>query len=232
MMVGLALCCGASSAWAQVVPVQTGKQPTPGGPGSVQIISGFIQDQLKLTSEQRKKLAEMQKEAEANLQKLLTDEQKKSLEDIRKGKGFGPPPFVPPGGGGPMPPGGVPGGPMGKGGFGPPFGFGGPGDVKKTIGATDEEWKVIGPKMQKVTSLRRAVSGEAGGNAALTQAQADLKAVLDEPKHTKAEVDEKLTAVRKAREQARTDLVEAQRDLARLLTPAQQAVMVSLGYLE
>ena len=40
------------------------------------------------------------------------------------------------------------------------------------------------------------------------------------------------TAVRKAREQARAELAEAQRDLTRMLTPTQQAVMVGLGYLE
>jgi Spy/CpxP family protein refolding chaperone len=59
-----------------------------------------------------------------------------------------------------------------------------------------------------------------------------LKTVLDDPKHTKAERDEKIAAVRKARQQARADLEAAQRDLVRVLTPNQQAVMVSLGYLE
>ena len=64
------------------------------------------------------------------------------------------------------------------------------------------------------------------------QAQADLKAVLDEPKHTKAEVDEKIDAIRKARERARTELAEAQADLLRLVTPSQQVILISLGYLD
>jgi Spy/CpxP family protein refolding chaperone len=230
---GVALLCCVPAAWAQP------KQPGGFGPPRIgDILPGFFQDQLKLTDEQKKKVAEMQKEVEANLAKVLTAEQKKTLDGFRQGKGFGPGPFGPPGGGGPVPPGGIPGGPMPKMGFGPGgfggFGMGGTGDVKKAIAATEEEWKVIGPKLQKMISVRRAVTGEAGptSSPALTQAQTELKTVLDDPKHTKAEVDEKIAAVRKAREQARADLVEARRDLVQLLTPTQQAVMVSLGYLE
>jgi Spy/CpxP family protein refolding chaperone len=219
----------------------------PGGFGPFQpprpgeILPGFLQDQLKLTVEQKKKLGELQKDVEANLAKLLTAEQKKALDEIRQGKGafgFGPPGFGPPGFG---PPGGAPGGPPPKMGFGGPPGFGGFGmgradDVQKKISATDEEWKVIGPKLQKVIAARRAVSGEAVpgpmSGTAVAQAQSELKTVLDDPKHTKAEVDEKITAVRKARERARTDLEEAQRDLVRMLTPTQQAILVSLGHLD
>jgi Spy/CpxP family protein refolding chaperone len=230
VIAGLVSLCCVPAAWGQVVPVQPG--PIMARPPA-EILPRFLQDQLKLTDEQKKKLAEMQKDVEVNLTKLLTPEQKKTLDAFRQGKGFPGPVFFPPGGGGPIPPGGVPGGPGPKFG-GPGPGFGGPmGDIKKTIGATDEEWKVIGPKVQKVTSLRRAVNGEGGSaSPALTHAQAELKTVLDEPKHTKAEVDEKLTAVRKAREQARADLTVAQRDLMQMLTPSQQAVMVSLGFLE
>ena len=210
--------------------------PRPG-----EILPGFLQDQLKLTAEQKKKLGELQKGVDADLAKVLTAEQKKSLNEIRdKGPfGFGPPGFGPPGA--EMPPGGAPGGGPPKMPFGFPPGFGGQGmsrteDVQKKIGATDEEWKVIGPKLQKVISARRAVSGEAApgpfSNTPVAQAQSDLKTVLDDPKHTKAERDEKIAAVRKTRQQARADLEAAQRDLVRMLTPSQQAVMVSLGYLE
>jgi Spy/CpxP family protein refolding chaperone len=247
---GLTLLCCVSAAWAQQGTPPGGiPGGPPGGFGAFprpqpgEILPGFLQEQLKLTVEQKKKLGELQKDVEANLAKLLTAEQKKSLDEMRQGKGgfgFGPPGFGPPGGAvGGMPPG----GPPAKKGFGPPPGFGGFGmgrsdDVQKKIAATDEEWKVIGPKLQKVIAARRAVSGEAGvgggpmSSTAVAQAQAELKTVLDDPKHTKAEVDEKITAVRKAREQARAELEEARRDLMLMLTPTQQAVMVSLGYLE
>lgn len=243
MLGTLAILCCVSAATAQ-----PGKGPGKGPGGGFQppqpgeVLTGFLQDFLKLNADQKKELGELQKVVDAKLAKILTAEQKKSLESMQPGKGFGfgpPPGFGPPGGGGPTPPGGTPGGPPPKMGFGGPGGFGGFGfgrtdDVQKKIAATDEEWKVIGPKLQKMLAARRAVSGEAGpmSNAALAQAQAELKAVLDEPKHTKAEVDEKITAVRKAREGARGDLAEAQRDLMRMLTPTQQAIMVSLGHLE
>jgi Spy/CpxP family protein refolding chaperone len=252
---GLAFLSCVCAAWAQ--PPGGGFGPF-GLPLPGEILPGFLQDQLKLTAEQKKKLGELQKDTEANLAKLLTAEQKKSLDDFREGKGgfgFGPPGFGPGGPGGPGgkggkggggPPGGMPGGPFGgggpaKGGF--PFGFGGAtNDVQKKIGATDEEWKVIGPKVQKVIAARRMLSGDGGpmagpfgGGAAsniVGQAQEDLKTVLDDPKHTKADVDEKIAAVRTAREKARADLGVAQRDLARLLTPDQQTIMISVGHLD
>ncbi len=243
MLGGLAVLCCVSAAHAQPGKGPGGFQPPQPG----EILAGFLQDALKLNGDQKKELAELQKVVDAKLAKILTAEQKKSLDNMRPGKGgfgFGPPGFGPPGGGpGGAPPGGAPGGPPPKMGFGGPGGFGGFGigrgdDVQKKIAATDEEWKVIGPKLQKVIAARRAVSGEAGvgggpaSSAALAHAQAELKTVLDDPKHTKAEVDEKITSVRKARERARADVVEAQRDLMRMLTPTQQAVMVSLGHLE
>ena len=70
------------------------------------------------------------------------------------------------------------------------------------------------------------------GPNAVSQAQADLKTVLNDPKHSAAEVQEKVVAVRKAREKARSDLDAAQKDLLTLLTAEQEAVLVSLGYLE
>jgi len=59
-------------------------------------------------------------------------------------------------------------GPGGRGGFGPGGvggGFGGPGggfldDVKNKIAASDEEWKVIGPKLRKVMTLRQVVEAD------------------------------------------------------------------------
>ena len=242
---GVFLCC-VSTGWAQPgVPPGGIPGGPPGGfgpPRPGEILPEFLQNQLKLTVEQKKKLGELQRDVEANLAKLLTSQQKKLLDEMSQGKGgfgFGPPGFGPPGGGS------AKGGKGGKGGFGFPPGFGSgtsSSDVQKKIGATDEEWKVIGPKLQKVIAARRTLNGEGGqvagpfGGEATSnivgQAQAELKAVLDEPTHTKAEVDQKIEAVRQARVKAHADLDEARRDLARLLTPGQQAIMVSLGHFE
>jgi hypothetical protein len=74
----------------------------------------FIKDQLKLTKEQEKQLADLEAEVKSKLLKILTPDQKKLLDELKdKGPGgkFGPPggpggKFGPPGG-----PGGKPGGP-------------------------------------------------------------------------------------------------------------------------
>jgi Spy/CpxP family protein refolding chaperone len=170
----------------------------PGGPGGFggppqpgQVMPAPLRDQLQLSTEQKKQLDELQKEVDARLAKILTDEQKKQLKDIQQGPGGGPP-------GGPG--GGFPGGPGGPGGFGgpPPGGLAG---------------------------------GPVASNA-ISQAQADLKTTLADPKHTADEVKEKVAAVRKARQKVRGELETAQKDLLKLLTPEQEATLVGLGYID
>ena len=78
----------------------------PGGPPKPgQILPPFVQENLKLTDEQKKQLEDLQKDVDAKLAKILTDDQKKQLQEMR-----------------PMGPGGPGGGP-GRG----PGGPGGPG---------------------------------------------------------------------------------------------------------
>jgi hypothetical protein len=241
--------------------------PEPPKPG--QVLPTFVQERLNLSAEQKKQLEEVQKEVDARLDKILTAEQKKQLAEVRN-------PFGGPGGGFGGPGGGF-GGPGG--GFGGPGGFGrgsnGPllEDVKKRIAATDEEWKVIAPKLQKILAARQVLTADArvvevalpaapktpmgpgdapaapgpgsgtgprpgfgfgggSGTNIISQAQAEFRAVLDDPKHTKAELQEKVAAVRKAREKVRADLNAAQKDLVQMLTPEQEAVLVGLGYIE
>ncbi|MFI5377783.1 MAG: hypothetical protein ACHRHE_00635 [Tepidisphaerales bacterium] len=73
--------------------------------------------------------------------------------------------------------------------------------------------------------------GGPGMNGAISQAQADLQAALD-AKSPVAELQEKMAALRKAREKAKADLDAAQKDLLRILTADQQLVLISLGYLD
>ena len=89
-----------------------------GGPGGFggppqpgQILPPFLQDMLQLTADQKTKLEALQKDVDAKLAKILTDEQKKQLAEMREnmgrggpgGRGFGGPGGRGPGGG---PPGG------------------------------------------------------------------------------------------------------------------------------
>jgi Spy/CpxP family protein refolding chaperone len=65
----------------------------------------FLQERLNLTAEQKKKLDDLQKEVDSKLARLLTDEQRKQLQDMRQGFGPGGPGGPPPGGpGGPPEP--------------------------------------------------------------------------------------------------------------------------------
>jgi hypothetical protein len=103
--------------------------PGPGGFGGMpapgQILAVSTQITLKPTPEQRAKLADLQKQADAKLDKVLTDAQKKQLKEIRAeflrggsgGPGGGPP-------GGPGNPGGPGGGPPAALFAGPPGGAG------------------------------------------------------------------------------------------------------------
>lgn len=64
----------------------------PGGLGPPRpgtILPGFLQDRLNLTREQKKLLDELQKDVDARLAKILTDEQKKQLEEMRDRFGRG-----------------------------------------------------------------------------------------------------------------------------------------------
>jgi hypothetical protein len=57
------------------------------GPGV--ILGPFFQNMLNMTEEQKKQLADLQKDVDEKLAKILTDEQKKQLAEIRQR--FGPP---------------------------------------------------------------------------------------------------------------------------------------------
>jgi spore coat protein CotH len=90
----------------------------PGGPGGFgggfvlqmprlgDILPAPVQDQLQLSEEQRKKLAELQKETDAKLEKLLTAEQLRQFKEMKDrgpmvfGGGFGGPMMGGGGGGG------------------------------------------------------------------------------------------------------------------------------------
>ncbi|MGZ4963206.1 MAG: hypothetical protein ACXWBP_06745 [Limisphaerales bacterium] len=90
----------------------------PGGPGGMQpggfhVMPPFVQEQLKLTDDQKKQVADLEKQTKEKLDSILTDEQKQKLKDMRSQFGRG--------GRGPGGQGGQ-GGPGGPGGNRPPGG--------------------------------------------------------------------------------------------------------------
>jgi hypothetical protein len=70
-----------------------GPEGGPGGFGgprdSAQLIPSFLHERLKLSDEQKKELAVLQKEVDGELGKILTDDQKRQLEELRQGGGRG-----------------------------------------------------------------------------------------------------------------------------------------------
>jgi hypothetical protein len=119
--------------------------------------------------------------------------------------------------------------------------------MKERLGATDEEMKVISPKLEKVMAARRDTGGFGGGgrgpfggrrdddNETLTpsqQASRDLNTTLENKNATAEEIAAKLKALREARAKAKESLAAAQKDLKEVLTQRQEAVLVEMGMLE
>jgi Spy/CpxP family protein refolding chaperone len=127
--------------------------------------------------------------------------------------------------------------------------------MKERLAVNDDEWKVIQPKMEKVTNAQRDArggggfgggggrrGGDGGGDAnrggtdrpqsAVSKASADLRTVLDNKDASADEINAKLAALREARAKAKTELEAAQKELKEVLTARQEAVFVSMGTLE
>jgi hypothetical protein len=152
---------------------------------------------------------------------------------------------------------------------GGPGGPGGPGAfrqqmadrIKTALGATDDEWKVLQPKVEKITTLNmdlrrgamQGMGGRGGRNrgqggadqaqttgtadqqpqpTALQKAQTALQTVLDNKDSKPADIKTALSSYRDARAKVRADLEKAQKDLRDALTARQEAQMVMMNILE
>ena len=119
------------------------------------------------------------------------------------------------------------------------------GRIKADLGVTDDEWKVLQPRIEKVSTLRRAGDSGRGGfsrggdsnrssepQSPVAKASEDLRNVTRNKEAPAAEVTAKLAALREARAKAKAELAAAQKELVEVLTPKQEAVLVSMGMLE
>ncbi len=70
------------------------------------------------------------------------------------------------------------------------------------------------------------------GNMAVMQKLTELQTTLADPNATSEQLQEKMTAVRSARQKAKAELAAARKDLLQLLTLDQEATLVSLGYFD
>jgi Spy/CpxP family protein refolding chaperone len=133
--------------------------------------------------------------------------------------------------------------------------------IKDALGASDDEFAAIQPKLQTVMTLQNDVTprmrgmfgnrpgrnggpggggpgGGFGGPGASTQpsevrtAMTDLQNTLNDQNASPDEIKSKLDAVRQARTKEKQDLVVAQQDLKSVLTQRQEAVLVVMGLLD
>jgi hypothetical protein len=122
--------------------------------------------------------------------------------------------------------------------------------IKERLGASDDEWKVLSPKVEKVMTAQRDARGGGGGfggpggggrrggggdqqpTTETGKASADLRTALENKDTPADDIAKKLAAYREAREKGRAQLQAAQKELKEILTQRQEAVMVNMGMLE
>jgi hypothetical protein len=116
--------------------------------------------------------------------------------------------------------------------------------LQQELGCSDEEWAVLGPRIQRVLDLAADLGqgGQGGGVPRLnmgptttpgpcTKALAELKAVTDNAASPRTDVTAKLAAYRSARQKGEADLAVARQDLQTLVTVRQEAVLLNLSIL-
>ena len=117
--------------------------------------------------------------------------------------------------------------------------------LKEQLGATDDEFKVIQPKLEKVMTSRgggmmggmgRGRGPGGGGDQPsdnpVIKAMQDLRTTLDNKEAKADDIAGKLKALRDARDKQREDNQKAQKDLKEVLTQRQEAVLVMWGMLD
>jgi hypothetical protein len=121
--------------------------------------------------------------------------------------------------------------------------------MKEMLGSSDDEWKVIQPRLEKVMQLQRETRGGGMGfmfgrnrdrgqssssqsDSAVAKAAADLRSALEDKSISADEIAKRLANYRQAKEQAKQELVKAQSDLKELLSQRQEAQLVMMGMLD
>lgn len=128
---------------------------------------------------------------------------------------------------------------------------------RQSMGATAEEWKVLGPKFNNVQTLTRSINGGggmgmfgmrrggAGGRGgrggmgmmggeptALDKARDTLYTALDNTSATPEQLQQALKTFRDAKDKAKKELATAQADLKKTLTVKQEVTLVAMGLLD
>lgn len=109
--------------------------------------------------------------------------------------------------------------------------------LKTQLGVSDEEWKVIQPRIGAVYDLRHPPGSfaqeDVSASALVSRLIRELRELVMNNKDAKPEeIKAKLTALRAAKERVQQELAKAQKDLRQILTLRQEAVLVLNGLLD
>ena len=122
--------------------------------------------------------------------------------------------------------------------------------IKEVLDPTDEEWKVLQPRVGKVQTLSwqarvrgmRMFFGRRGRRpegaeptremSAVEKTVQELGTVLENEQAKPEEIKRKLTALREAREKAKQELAAAQKELREISSVRQEAQLVLMGLLD
>lgn len=122
-------------------------------------------------------------------------------------------------------------------------------NLKQQLGADDQEWAILLPRIQKVINARNNTPATSGNNmmsrmmttnttgrnqsqTPYQKANADLRNMLNDPNTSNTIIAQKLKDYRAAADLALKDLHSAEKNLADVLTPRQEAILVDLGYMK
>ena len=124
--------------------------------------------------------------------------------------------------------------------------------MQRQLGATDEEWKTLGPGVMKVSELNGQVTGSGrggmfgGGRRSPTgdqpgapgkqvtevdKATEQLQTLLDNESTKPEDIEKQLTVLRAAREKTKKQLAAEQEKLQKQVTVRQKAQLVLMGLL-
>ena len=125
--------------------------------------------------------------------------------------------------------------------------------IKKTLGADDETWAALQPKVEKVQTLTFQTRGLMGRGmragrtgrqpqpapaaelpqpTELEKAAQDLRQILEKPDAPVADITAKLVALRSATEKVEAELAAARKELREMVSVRQEAQLVLMGLLD
>src|SRR5690606_32382988 len=115
--------------------------------------------------------------------------------------------------------------------------------MREQLQVNDEEWQVLQPRIERVTNAQRETRGNTWGRrgrggeeqqpqTAVARASQELRTTLENANASPEEISQRLEAYRAARQQAEAEVTTARDELRQLVTPRQEAQLVSLGVLE